>query len=100
MKRSQALERLEKLTNELNDFVQSKVNIHKEIKFKTTSVADAFQRFKKPVEKRRSSLQHISRDVTVNQLLKTGVKLLGSLVREKIEPLQTQYSAKQQRRRT
>ncbi|XP_044575235.1 prominin-like protein [Cotesia glomerata] len=38
MKRSQALERLEKLTSELNVFVQSKVNIHKEIKNKTTSL--------------------------------------------------------------
>ncbi|XP_044588826.1 triadin-like [Cotesia glomerata] len=47
MKRTQALERLEELTNELNNLVQSKVNIHKEIKTKATSVTNALRRFKK-----------------------------------------------------
>lgn len=60
MKRSQALERLKKLTSELNDFVQSKVNIHKEIKSKTTSVVNALQRFEKLDEEWRSLLQRIS----------------------------------------
>ncbi|XP_044588729.1 glutamic acid-rich protein-like [Cotesia glomerata] len=47
MKRTQALERLEKLTSELHEFVQSKVNIHKEIKAKATGVVNALRRFKK-----------------------------------------------------
>ncbi|XP_044591474.1 uncharacterized protein LOC123269703 [Cotesia glomerata] len=47
MKRSQALKRLEKLISELNDFVQPKVNIHKEIKAKATGVVNALRRFKK-----------------------------------------------------
>ena len=46
MKRAQALERLDKLTIELHEFVQSKVNIHKEIKTKTTSVVNALRRFR------------------------------------------------------
>lgn len=46
MKRAQALERLDKLTSELHEFVKSKVNIHKEIKTKTTGVVNALQRFR------------------------------------------------------
>ncbi|XP_024874050.1 uncharacterized protein LOC112456011 [Temnothorax curvispinosus] len=55
MKRTQALERLEKLTSELHEFVKSKVNIHKEIKTKTTSVVNALQRFKTLDEEWQSS---------------------------------------------
>ncbi|XP_044579122.1 uncharacterized protein LOC123261537 [Cotesia glomerata] len=46
MKRAQALEHLDKLTRELHEFVKSKVNIHKEIKTKTTGVVNALQRFR------------------------------------------------------
>lgn len=63
MKRSQALERLEKLTVELNDFVQSKGNIHKEIKTKTTGVANAFQRFKKLDEEWQAFQQWTPHDI-------------------------------------
>ncbi|XP_046431257.1 uncharacterized protein LOC124185015 [Neodiprion fabricii] len=55
MKRTQALERLETLTSELHDFVKSKVNIHKEIKSKTTSVVTALRRFKTLDEEWQSS---------------------------------------------
>ncbi|CAG5075564.1 Protein of unknown function [Cotesia congregata] len=46
MKRTKALERLEKLTIDLQNFVLSKVDIHTEIKTKTTSVVNALQRIK------------------------------------------------------
>lgn len=57
MKRTQELERLEKLINELQEFVQSKVNIHKEIKTKTTGVATALRRYKKLDDEWRATLQ-------------------------------------------
>ncbi|KAG8296070.1 hypothetical protein J6590_065634 [Homalodisca vitripennis] len=47
MKRTQTLERLGKLANKLQELIQSKVNIHKEIKTKTTNFTTAPRRFKK-----------------------------------------------------
>lgn len=46
MKRTQALERLEKLIDEHQEFLQPKLNVHKEIKSKATSISNAFRRFK------------------------------------------------------
>ncbi|KAL3282246.1 hypothetical protein HHI36_005439, partial [Cryptolaemus montrouzieri] len=43
MKEKEALERLEKLTTELKEFVQSKANIHKKMKTITTSVVNAIE---------------------------------------------------------
>lgn len=57
MKRKQAFERLETFAQDLQEFVQSKVNIHKEIKTKTTSVLTALRRYKKLDEEWQATCQ-------------------------------------------
>ncbi|CAH2092238.1 unnamed protein product [Euphydryas editha] len=46
MKRTQAWDHLEKLISELREFVQPKINVHKEIKTKVASIGSAFKRLK------------------------------------------------------
>nr|AAS59406.1 hypothetical protein 8 [Bracoviriform glomeratae] len=89
MKRTQALERLEKLTIELQEFVQTKVNIHKEIKTKTTGVVNALGRFKKLDEEWRSSLHRTpcatserNSQVVVEEAMDTGAEGDGESVAE------------------
>ncbi|CAD6216258.1 GSCOCG00012876001-RA-CDS [Cotesia congregata] len=47
MKRTDALAHLEKLVSGLQDFLQTKQNVHKEIKSKSTNICSALRRFKK-----------------------------------------------------
>jgi len=47
MKRTKSWERLEELIIELQEFVQLKVNVHKVIKSKSTSIVTAFRRLQK-----------------------------------------------------
>lgn len=45
MKRKQTFEHLEKLIDEHQDFLQTNMNIHKEIKGKATNIINALKRF-------------------------------------------------------
>lgn len=46
MERTEAWDHLEKLIGELREFVQPKINVHKEIKTKVASIGSAFKRLK------------------------------------------------------
>lgn len=58
IKRLQALERIEQLTNELHEFVQPRINVHKEIKTRIIVITTAIKKFKTLDQEWRELQQH------------------------------------------